>query len=189
MLHENAIVFNPDKDDLLGYDKSQHPLVLQIGGSDPEQLSKAAKIVEEFKYDEINLNIGCPSKRVQKGSFGACLMKQPDLVAECMNQMRSSVKIPCTVKCRIGVDNFDSYEFLKQFIGKVSEKGKVNHFIIHARKAFLKGLNPAQNRRIPPLKYDVVYKLKEDFPQLKFTINGGIKTVKEAYDILKNQNV
>ena len=122
--------------------------------------------------------MGCPSPRVQNGSFGACLMKEPKLVYDCMKAIREKIKYtPCTVKCRLGVDDFDSYEFVKEFVAEVSKEGNVDHFIIHARKAFLKGLNPAQNRNVPPLQYDRVYQLQQDFPDLKFSINGGIKTI------------
>jgi len=156
--------------------------VLQLGGSDPERLAEAALLGQQYGYDEINLNVGCPSPRVQKGSFGACLMKEAPLVRECMEAMQKAVSIRCTVKCRLGVDEFDTYEFLVGFIKEVSgdSKGPIRHFIIHARKAFLKGLNPAQNRTIPPLIYERVYRLKADFPELSFEINGGIKSVATA---------
>lgn len=135
-------------------------------------------------YDEINLNVGCPSPKVQTNEFGACLMKKPDLVANLMKAMSSAVTIPCTVKCRLGVDNLDTYEFCKGFVGNVSQNGNVQHFIIHARKAFLKGLNPAENRNIPPLKYDYVYQLQQDFPSLKFTLNGGVRTINQAISLI-----
>lgn len=178
MIHHDAVIHNHLN--LLPFNVEEHPIVLQLGGSDPEKLAEAAVIGERYGYDEINLNVGCPSPRVQKGAFGACLMKEPELVKECMLAMSKAVKIRCTVKCRLGVDNFDSYEFAKEFVDKVSEGGKgiIKHFVIHARKAILKGLNPAQNRSIPPLMYDRVYQLKKDFPTLTFELNGGLKSVR-----------
>ena len=165
--------------------------MLQLGGSDPERLAEAALLGQQYGYDEINLNVGCPSPRVQKGSFGACLMKEAPLVRECMEAMQKAVSIRCTVKCRLGVDEFDTYEFLVGFIKEVSgdSKGPIRHFIIHARKAFLKGLNPAQNRTIPPLIYERVYRLKADFPELSFEINGGIKSVATAKQIVDGNNL
>lgn len=150
-------------------------------------LAESAVIAKKYGYDEINLNVGCPSPRVQEGSFGACLMKEKSLVADCMKSIKDTVSgtdIDCTVKCRLGVDDFDTYDFVRDFVEEVSKKGETKHFIIHARKAFLKGLNPAQNRNIPPLKYDLVYKLTEDFPDLRFSINGGIKTLEQAKTLL-----
>ena len=132
-----------------------------------------------MKYDEINLNVGCPSQKVQEGSFGACLMKEKETVAEIMKVMQQSVSIPCTVKCRLGVDDYDSYEFIREFVDYVSTHSQTKHFIIHARKAFLKGLNPSQNRNIPPLMYDRVYKLRTEFPDIQFTLNGGLKTYEQ----------
>lgn len=188
MLHYNAILHHHDG--LLPFHPAEHPVVLQLGGSDPNWLADAAEIGVRYGYDEINLNVGCPSPRVQEGSFGACLMKEPELVYQCMKAMRERVNgVNCTVKCRLGVDEFDSYEFVRNFVGQVSKNGNVDHFIIHARKAFLKGLNPAQNRSVPPLQYEKVYKLKQDFPHLKFTINGGIKTMTEAKKILQTYDL
>jgi len=189
MLHENSIIHSKlGSKGYLKYFPIENPLVCQLGGNDPEKLALCAKICEEMGYSEVNLNVGCPSDRVQSGAFGACLMKDPELVAKIMKKMNDSVNIPCTVKCRLGVDDFDSYEFASNFVKTVSEKGDVKHFIVHARKAFLKGLNPAQNRNIPPLKYDYVLQLKKDFPQLDFSINGGFKTTEQIQGILVEEN-
>lgn len=178
MIHMGAILHG-DTDHHLLFDSCEHPLALQIGGSDPTQLAKAAKIVERYGYDEINLNVGCPSSRVQAGRFGACLMREPQLVAECVVAMRMAVDIPVTVKTRVGVDNDDSYEQLTHFVATVSESGVCQVFIIHARKAWLKGLSPKENRQVPPLQHDVVKRLKRDFPHLSFLINGGINTLEK----------
>ncbi len=163
----------------LEFDNTEHPLALQLGGSNSHDLIECAKIAEQMGYDEINLNIGCPSDRVQNGQFGACLMSQPTLVAECINSMQNSVSIPVTVKTRTGIDNMDDYEFLQNFVETVSSAGCAT-FIIHARKAWLNGLSPRQNREIPPLTYDKVYKIKNDYPALKIIINGGITSLTEA---------
>lgn len=168
-----------DLEKYLGFDAFEKPLVLQLGGSNPENLAMAAKISARFNYDEINLNVGCPSDRVQSGRFGVCLMKEPRLVAECMSAVREAVKIPISVKTRIGVDHQDSEEFLATFIDIVSKAG-INNFIIHARKAWLKGLNPSQNRNIPELNYERVYAMKKKFPALKIELNGGIKSLEEC---------
>jgi tRNA-dihydrouridine synthase A len=173
-----------DVDKLLAFDASEHPLVLQLGGSDPHLLAKAAQLGEQKGYDEINLNVGCPSPRVSSGRFGACLMLEPLLVAQCVAAMRANVNVPVTVKCRIGVDHQDSYESLQQFIQTVAQAG-CKTFIIHARKAWLSGLSPKENREIPPLQYDIVRKIKQDFPALTIIINGGIKTVAEIQDHLQ----
>lgn len=165
------------KYDLLAYDLSENPVALQLGGSNPAQLAECAKRIEERGYAEINLNVGCPSDRVQNGMFGACLMGKPDLVAECVVAMKKAVNIPVTVKHRIGIDELDSYEFLCGFIEKIQPH--CNDFIVHARKAWLSGLSPKENREIPPLDYARVYQLKRDFPHLKISINGGIKTIDE----------
>lgn len=165
------------KYDLLAYDQAENPVALQLGGSDPEQLAKCAKLVEERGYAEINLNVGCPSDRVQNGMFGACLMGKADLVARCVEAMRQKVKIPVTVKHRIGIDELDSYDFLCDFIEKIQPY--CDDFIVHARKAWLSGLSPKENREIPPLDYERVYQLKRDFPTLLISINGGIKTIDE----------
>ena len=163
----------------LDFNKEEHPVAVQFGGSSPLELSKCAIMAEKKGYDEINLNIGCPSERVQKGNFGVCLMLEPELVAECVIQMRRSVDIPITVKCRTGVDDNDDYLFLKSFIDIVKDSG-IKTFIIHARKGILKGLSPRQNRNIPPLNYEKVYSIKNDFPNLEIVINGGIKSISEA---------
>ena len=168
----------------LEFNKEEHPVAIQLGGSDVDDLVKSAKIAEDYGYDEINLNVGCPSDRVQKGRFGACLMLEPDHVAECLNAMQANVKVPVTIKCRLGVDHHEDYEFLYNFVNIVQNAG-IKHFIIHARNGILKGLSPRQNRHIPPLKYDYVYKLKNDYPNLKIIINGGIKTISECMDHLK----
>ncbi len=171
-----AALIHGDADYLLKFDSREHPLALQLGGSDPQQLAYCARLGEAKGYDEINLNVGCPSDRVQSGKIGACLMLQPELVADCVAAMIAAVKIPVTVKCRIGVDHQDSYEALYQFIKTISATG-CNVFIIHARKAWLKGLSPKENREIPPLQYDVVWQIKKDFPHLTIIINGGVKTL------------
>tara|TARA_Y100000768_G_scaffold365990_1_gene327768 strand:+ start:252 stop:1211 length:960 start_codon:yes stop_codon:yes gene_type:complete len=183
MLHSNAIL-NGNTSKLLEYDQEEHPLAIQLGGSDPVSLAEASVISEEFGYKEINLNIGCPSTKVQKGRFGAVLMKEPGLVSKCISAMKKSVSIPVTVKCRIGVDDMDEDTYLDKFIKEVSFAG-CETFIIHARKAWLKGLSPKDNREIPPLNYQRVYKLKDAFPDLNFIINGGIKTIEESLDHLQ----
>ena len=182
MLHSNAIL-NGNTSKLLEYDQEEHPLAIQLGGSDPVSLAEASVISEEFGYKEINLNIGCPSTKVQKGRFGAVLMKEPGLVSKCISAMKKSVSIPVTVKCRIGVDDMDEDAYLDKFIKEVSFSG-CETFIIHARKAWLSGLSPKDNREIPPLNYQRVYKLKETFPELNIIINGGIKTIRESIEHL-----
>jgi tRNA-dihydrouridine synthase A len=159
----------------LAFSAAEHPVALQLGGSEPGELARCARLGEEYGYDEINLNIGCPSERVQKGAFGACLMAEPELVAACVASIRSAVSIPVTVKHRIGIDRIESYDFARSFVDIVSRAG-CSTFIVHARNAVLKGLSPKENREIPPLKYDYVYRLKEDFPELEIVINGGITT-------------
>tara|TARA_R110001583_G_C5543397_1_gene399632 strand:- start:43 stop:999 length:957 start_codon:yes stop_codon:yes gene_type:complete len=167
------------KGDYLSHNDAEHPLVLQLGGSDVKAMTECAKIAEQHGYDEININVGCPSDRVQNGRFGACLMAEPGLVAECVSEMQTSTNTPVTVKSRIGIDDLDSYEFLHTFIEQVAQSG-CKHFIIHARKAWLSGLSPKQNRDIPPLDYSRVYQIKQDFPQVEISINGGIKTLAET---------
>lgn len=179
-----AAIIHGDTDYLLGYDQAEHPLALQLGGSDPAMLTTSAAIGESFGYDEINLNVGCPSPRVSSGRFGACLMYEPALVAECVAAMRAKVNIPVTVKCRIGVDNQDSYEELCHFITTVAASGCTS-FTIHARKAWLKGLSPKQNREVPPLRYDVVKQIKQDFPHLQIILNGGVTTTADALSHLQ----
>ena len=178
MVTADAIRFG-DRARLLDFDVAEHPLALQLGGSDPTILAEAAKIGEDWGYDEINLNVGCPSDRVQSGAFGACLMREPDLVAECMAAMREAVNIPVTVKCRIGVDNQDPETALPQLVTSCREAG-VEVFIIHARKAWLEGLSPKENREIPPLDYPLVYRLKQQFPDISIIINGGIETLDQT---------
>ena len=176
-------ILHGDRERLLGFNPVEKPLVLQIGGSDPEDLAASARIGQDYGYDEINLNVGCPSDRVQKGRFGACLMLEPGTVAEGVRAMRESVTIPVTVKTRLGVDEHDSYEELVAFIGEVAEAG-CETFIIHARKAWLKGLSPRENREVPPLRYDMAARLKTDFPDLAFILNGGIETLEHAIEHL-----
>ena len=165
-----------DKKKLLAFNLNEKPLALQIGGSSAKLLAEAAKIGEDFGYDEINLNLGCPSRKVQKNKFGACLMKEPNLVADCLTEMMASCSIPVTVKTRIGYDDVEDYESLKNFI-KILKKTGVKTFIIHARKAMLGKFTPKQNLNIPPLKYDIVYRLKKDFPEEEVIINGGINSI------------
>lgn len=169
----------------LAFNAEEHPLALQLGGSDPGDLARCAKLAEDYGYDEVNLNVGCPSDRVQNGRFGACLMAEPQLVAECVMAMRSAVKIPVTVKSRIGIDDRDSYEELTQFIATVAAAG-CETFVVHARKAWLSGLSPKENREIPPLRYDLVYRLKQDFPQLQIAINGGISSLQQSAEHLQH---
>ena len=168
----------------LAYDPAEHPIAIQLGGSNPTDLAQCARLAMDFNYDEINLNVGCPSDRVQSGRFGACLMAEPLLVANCVSAMTAAVKIPVTVKTRIGIDNRDSYEELIYFIETVSSAG-CNSFIIHARKAWLNGLSPKENREIPPLRYDIVYRLKQDFPHLKIIINGGVTSLDQIQQQLE----
>ena len=182
MLHSNAIL-NGDVNKLLEFKTEEHPLAIQLGGSDPSSLAEASVVSEEFGFREINLNIGCPSSKVQKGRFGAVLMREPELVSKCIYAMKESVSIPVTVKCRIGVDDMDEDAYLDKFIKELSFSG-CETFIIHARKAWLSGLSPKDNREIPPLNYQRVYKLKETFPELNIIINGGIKTIKESIEHL-----
>ncbi len=177
MVTTGAIIHG--KADYLAYNDEEHPLALQLGGSNPTDLAHCAKLAQDRGYDEVNLNVGCPSDRVQNGRFGACLMGEAELVAQCVSAMREVVDIPVTVKTRIGIDEQDSYQFLTDFIGTVSEKGGCDDFTIHARKAWLSGLSPKENREIPPLDYPRVYQLKRDFPHLTMAVNGGVKTLAE----------
>jgi tRNA-dihydrouridine synthase A len=169
----------------LAFTEEEAPVALQLGGSEPEDLARAAKLGERWGYDEINLNCGCPSERVQRGAFGACLMKEPQLVADGVRAMRDAVSIPVTVKHRIGVDDVEDYAFVRDFVGTVAEAG-CDVFVVHARNAILKGLSPKENREIPPLKYDYAYRLKRDFPGLEIIINGGIKTLDEVGEHLRH---
>ncbi len=184
MVTTGAIIHG--KGDYLAYNQEEHPIALQLGGSNPEDLARCAKMAQERGYDEINLNVGCPSDRVQNGRFGACLMAEARLVADCISAMEAEVTIPVTVKTRIGIDEQDSYEFLADFIQTVDSNSKNNEFIIHARKAWLQGLSPKQNREIPPLDHQRVYQLKKDFPHLSIAINGGIKTIEEMKEHLRH---
>jgi len=168
----------------LRFDKSEHPVSLQLGGSNPQDLSLCAKMAEDHGYDEINLNCGCPSNRVQSGRFGVCMMKEPDHVATCISAISNTVNIPVTVKCRIGVDEFDSFDFLSDFVGKLVDIGCIT-FIIHARKAWLKGLSPKENREVPPLDYKRVENVKNTYPSVRIILNGGITTMKSVQDNLK----
>ena len=183
MVTTGAIIYG--KWDYLKFNQEEQPVVLQLGGSDVTAMVECAKKAEQYGYDEININVGCPSDRVQNGRFGACLMAEPELVAQCVNQMQAAVKIPVTVKSRIGIDDQDSYQFLHDFIRIVGEAG-CQHFIVHARKAWLSGLSPKQNREIPPLDYDRVYQIKQDFSDYQISINGGIKTYAESLEHLKH---
>ncbi len=168
-------VLQGDRARLLDYDPAEHPVALQLGGSEPEQLAAAAQIANAWGYDEINLNIGCPSDRVQSGRFGACLMAEPERVAECVTAMNEAADPPVTVKTRIGIDDRDDYAFLEQFVAAVTAAG-CRHFVVHARKAILAGLSPKQNRSIPPLRYEIVYRLKQQFPELTVVLNGGVES-------------
>jgi len=173
-----------DRKKILSFSPEEKPLALQVGGSDKKELSKVANIAEEMNYDEININLGCPSKKVQKNKFGACLMKEPDLVAECINEMVNSCNIPVTAKTRIGFDDTEDFNYLNSFILKMKEAG-CKKFILHARKAILRGLSPKQNLNIPKLNYEMVYKIKEENPELEIIINGGISKVEEIKKHLK----
>ncbi len=165
-----------DRHRYLAFNAEENPVALQLGGSNPQDLARCAQMAEDYGYQEVNLNVGCPSDRVQNGRFGACLMKEPSLVAECVAAMQQAVTVPVTVKCRIGVDEQDSYAALLTFVRTIAEAG-CQTFIVHARKAWLSGLSPKQNRDIPPLRYDVVYQLKQDVPHLEFILNGGLTTL------------
>ena len=175
MVHANAILHGP-REKLLAKDVTQHPVALQLGGSDPKILHDATKIASDAGFDEINLNCGCPSDRVQSGNFGACLMREPSLVADCIKAMRDATDKPVTVKCRLGVDDDDDYTLFETFTETVAESG-CDHFVIHARNAWLQGLSPKENREVPPLKYDWAYRLKRDHPQWFVSLNGGIRTM------------
>jgi len=172
-------ILRGNRERLLGFDRREDPVALQLGGSEPEKLAEAAKIGAEFGYAEINLNVGCPSDRVQSGRFGACLMQEPQLVAECVSAMRDAVSIPVTVKCRIGVDDQDPEQALRDVIGLCARTG-VKTFAVHARKAWLEGLSPKENREVPPLDYDLVYRVKREHKKLTIVLNGGIGTLDEA---------
>lgn len=193
LLTQNALLYTEmvttgalihgDGDRFLQFDPAESPVAFQLGGSNPRDLALCAKMIEDYGYDEVNLNVGCPSDRVQNGRFGACLMAEPDLVADCVAAMRDKVKIPVTVKSRIGIDNRDSFQELTEFVNTVATAG-CTVFIVHARKAWLSGLSPKQNREIPPLRYDMVFQLKREFPELKIVLNGGVTTLAQAENIL-----
>ena len=189
MLYTDMIVSEAikrgDKKKLLSFNLKEKPLALQIGGSSPKILAEATKIAENYGYDEINLNLGCPSKKVQKNKFGACLMKEPNLVGECVNEMTNATSLPITIKTRIGIDNIEDYEYLKKFITIIKNAG-VKTFVIHARRAILNKLTPKQNLNIPPLNYNFVYKIKKDFPNDKIILNGGVDSINKIQAHLKN---
>jgi tRNA-dihydrouridine synthase A len=178
MVTAGALIHGP-RERLLRFHAAEHPLAIQLGGAEPEDLARAAEMATEAGFDEINLNVGCPSDRVQRGRFGACLMREPDLVGDCIRSMRRATPLPVTVKCRLGVDDDDSQPLLERFVGTVADAG-CELFYVHARKAILAGLSPAQNRQIPPLQHERVYALKTRFPTLAIHINGGIRTLDDA---------
>lgn len=182
MVTTGAIIHG-HRDQHLAFDDTQHPVALQIGGSDPVALAECTRIAESYGYDEVNLNVGCPSDRVQSGRFGACLMAEPELVATCVDHMQNAASIPVTVKCRIGIDDQDDYTDLQRFVSTVAATG-VNTFIVHARKAWLDGLSPKENREIPPLNYQRVHLLKQEFPQLDIVINGGLQNLEQCAEQL-----
>ena len=184
MLTTGAILHG-DRERLLAFDPTEHPVALQLGGSEPAELALAARIGEDLGYDEINLNVGCPSDRVQSGRFGACLMREPELVAESMAAIAAAVRIPATVKCRLGVDDQDPEEGLFDLAGRCAQAG-VRVFVVHARKAWLKGLSPKENRDVPPLDYAVVYRLKRERPDLTVVINGGVPSLAAATEHLRH---
>jgi len=184
MVTTGAIIHG-DADRFLAYNPEEHPLALQLGGSEPEDLATCSRLAEERGYDEVNLNVGCPSDRVQKGRFGACLMLEPGLVKDCMAAMLDAVDIPVTIKTRLGVDDFYSYQFMSDFVGRVAESG-CSVFIMHARKAILAGLSPKQNRDVPPLHHDWVYRLKQESPGLDIVINGGIDSLEAVKNHLEH---
>ena len=175
----SAAILHGDREKLLGFDRAEQPISLQVGGDNPQDLAKCAQIAEDFGYDEINLNVGCPSSRVQNGNFGACLMLQPERVAECIAAMDSATRIPVTIKHRIGVDDVDRYEDLVKFVSIVAQTGCAR-FSVHARKAWLQGLSPRENREVPPLRYGDVHQLKRDFPHLSIEINGGFTNLEQV---------
>ena len=185
MVTTGAIVFG-DKDRHLAFDLNEQPVALQLGGSDPAALAECAEIGAEYGYNEVNLNVGCPSDRVQNARFGACLMAAPKLVADCVRAMRDRVGIPITVKCRIGIDDQDDYDAFRTFVDRVADEGGCETFVVHARKAILAGLSPKENREIPPLKYDYVYRLKDERPGLEVIINGGINSLDESVEHLQH---
>ena len=180
-----AAIHHGDYAALLEFDAAEHPVALQVGGSDPALMAEAAGRGAAFGYDEININVGCPSDRVQSGQFGACLMARPEVVAECLRAMRAETAVPVTVKTRIGIDDEDSYAFLRRFVDAQAEAG-CSKFIVHARVAVLEGLSPKENRTVPPLRYEHVYRLKQDLPELEIVLNGGITTVGQVDEVLEH---
>jgi len=184
MITTGAIIFG-DKPRFLDFNEAEHPVALQLGGSEPDAMTKSAELVQQWGYDEVNINVGCPSDRVQSGSFGACLMQSPELVADNIKQMQAAVDIPITVKCRIGVDDQEPREALWALV-EASANAGCNTFLVHARKAWLKGLSPKQNRDVPPLDYELVYKLKLDFPELEVILNGGINSIDACHTHLEH---
>jgi tRNA-dihydrouridine synthase A len=174
-----AAIVHGDHDHLLRHDPAEHPLALQLGGSDVGWMTRAARVAADYGYDEININVGCPSDRVQSGQFGACLMASPDVVAACYTAMRAAVDLPITIKTRIGIDENDSYDFLRRFVEPLIEVD-CRTFIVHARIAILDGLSPKENRTVPPLNYDRVYQLKRDYPELSIVLNGGVQTIEQV---------
>lgn len=180
-----AAIVHGEPDRLLRYDEAEHPIALQLGGSNVEWMTSAAAAAADFHYDEININVGCPSDRVQSGQFGACLMATPEIVAACYAAMRDKVDVPVTVKTRIGINDHDSYEFLKRFVDALVAVG-CQEFVVHARIAMLEGLSPKENRSVPPLNHERVYRLKQDYPELNIVLNGGIKTLLQVDEILAN---
>jgi tRNA-dihydrouridine synthase A len=184
MVTTGALVYG-DVERHLRYDGIEHPVALQLGGSEPDELARCAKLGERYGYDEINLNIGCPSERVQRGAFGACLMAEPELVADCVKAMRDATCLPVTVKHRIGIDRTERYEFVRDFVGTVAHAG-CEVFIVHARNAWLKGLSPKENRELPPLRYELVHRLKGEFPALTIVLNGGVKTNAQIEEQLRH---
>ncbi len=181
----SGALIHGDRKRFLQYNDEEHPIALQVGGHDPKDLAQCAAMAEEWGYDEINLNCGCPSDRVQSGKIGAILMAEPELVAKCVREMRKACNIPVTLKHRIGIDDMEDYEDMKRFVAITAEAG-CETFIVHARKAWLKGLSPKENREVPPLKYELVYQLKEEFPELEIIINGGIKTTEQSKSLLQH---
>lgn len=184
MVTTGALLYG-DVERHLRFDEAEHPVALQLGGSDPAELAQCARLAQQWGYDEVNLNVGCPSERVQKGAFGACLMAEPQLVADCVKAMRDAVDIDITVKHRIGIDQIEHYDYLAGFVDQVAEAG-CSTFIVHARNAILKGLSPKENREIPPLKYDYVYRLKRERPELEILLNGGVKTNADIAEHLRH---
>jgi len=185
MVTTGAILFGNDESRFLAYNEQEHPLALQLGGSNPEHLAQCTAIAESYGYDEVNLNVGCPSDRVQNNMIGACLMAHKELVAQCIESMQAASTLPVTIKHRIGIDEFDSYDFLQDFVGTISQTG-CRTFIVHARIALLNGLSPKENREVPPLHYDYVYRLKKAFPNLEIIINGGIGDLNQSIDHLNH---